>query len=300
MYENRGKLYLKGDSSLALVYALSFLKNLSPLQALSYLGRHQPKYALRALYIKNFSSPLSDKDISNILGYGFNALVGEYPGQSTLKTFSLVKSEVEPLLVKGETLLDHELKNLHLSESNNSNLIYYSDNPLSFEELNFHAVKAKLSFSNEKIWDLLGSVFPFGTPLLPYIKLPAKNLPLLAQNDLSSVLNKMVRHPFAGMVVEVDSLPKEGSFAEANLFVAGFSQFLNTDPKILTKYWFVKHHPTLWNVEAIELFDQLAKFNPKENSKADRQKILGDIAVIQERWPDSPYAEAAAIFNIFK
>ena len=112
-------------------------------------------------------------------------------------------------------------------------------------------------------------------------------------NQLSEKLGEMKRHPFAGFMIVASTLPERGSFEEANLVTAGFCQIVNLDPRLLTKYWFKKNSPSLWNEEAIAHFDHLARFKMREGIKEDRQKMIADIAYIETRWPDTIYAAKA-------
>lgn len=297
LFEKKGKLFLRGESEKALVYALSFLKNLSPETALTFVRRVQPRFPTRALMLEE-TLTLDQETVKRILTLGFNTIVGDYAPVEGLSILPFTRLPSNLMIPRDKTLLDVQVEELKKAEDKKVPFIFFSDEITAFEELNYQATCAFLSFKEKEVWDYLAQTSPFGTPLLPVIKCSSKlQLPLLLQNELSFCLSQMQRHPYAGLIIQATRLPEKGSFEEANLFVAGFSQMVDLDPRLLTKYWFKTNLPHLWNEEAIQQFDSLARFKPREGIKEDRQKILADIAFIETRWPNTPYALKAPTFK---
>lgn len=155
--------------------------------------------------------------------WGFNAVIGSET-LPHLKTLSFERSHAQHTPSRDKTLEDLIVEELEGSLA----AVFYSDEATTFCELDLVPGERMLSFSDEAVWDTLLKSPSFGTPLLPMVKLSdvTKRLPLL--------LNRMTRHPFQGLIVEVESLPEPGSDEDKALAAAGFALYLGLPIEILS------------------------------------------------------------------
>jgi hypothetical protein len=209
LYEKRGRLYLKGDSEAALAQALALLSRFSPEQAYGLKGKWHPKWPIRALYTR-------DKRVAEkALKWGFNAILGS-EAPPPLRALSFDRSHAQQNISRDKTLQDLMVDELQASSAQ----VFYTDEPTSFHELDLVPGERILSFSDESVWKVLNESPPFGTPLLPMIKLSD------VQERLPLILNRMARHPFQGLIVDVESFPEPGSDDDKTLAAAGFALYL--------------------------------------------------------------------------
>lgn len=201
-YEKKGKLFLKADNEKTLNLALSFLGRLKPEEALGYLGKWHPRFPVRAITL-----------LETPERWGFNA-------SGLTIEFSKAKEKFN----RDKTLLDLTIEEMEASEAQ----VFYTDEASIFLELDFVPGKRWLSFHSEAIWELLMHAPPMGTPLLPKIKLEE------VKEKLPKIFNRMVRHPFKGIIIETDKTPEQGSEGEKALLAAGFGSYLGVPHEL----WF--------------------------------------------------------------
>ena len=75
--------------------------------------------------------------------------------------------------------------------------------------------------------------------------------------------------------------------------MAGYSQLIHAPVDKLYEIWFAKQAPAHWIPEAMDLYDGAARRVGGHETKAERQKILADFNLLEEKWPHSLYAESA-------
>ena len=208
LFEKKGKLHLKGDSEKALIYALSFLRRIPPLEAVRFLGKHAPRFPLRALHV----TQKKDLHIADILTLGYNTLVGNTL-LPHLNHFPLHFSQAHATPSRDALLKDLLIEELKEVEGRHPQFIFFISNHPGLVELNFEASHAILAFEGEAPWQELRSSPPFWARLMPYLR----------DGSLPSLLPRMERHPFAGAIIESADL------SEPHLWTSGFAQFLKLD-----------------------------------------------------------------------
>lgn len=201
LFEKKGKLHVRGESEKALIYALSFLKNISPLEIPAYIGKHAPCFPYRVLHVQEKIA-----DYSHILQWGFNALIGEKEADIPLKFFKLHQAEAFKNRSRHELLKDLLVQELKEVESHDPECIFLTQKEL--KELNFETAHAILAFEGESNWDELKKSAPFGAKLMPYIR----------PEEVEKSLMRMKRHPFIGTIVRAETLGP-------HLYEAGYKQF---------------------------------------------------------------------------
>lgn len=302
LYDKKGKLTLKTDSYLALVYALSFLGNLPPQQALSYLGKQSPRFKVRALYLDE-KVVLTEESIATILKLGYNTLVGDYrPSQPIegLKFLPILRSKADAVASRNDTLQDLVVKELLEGEKKYPQMIYFTEERLGFEELNYRAKTSFLSYRGQSISELLDQSEPFGTPLLPSIKAcwGEGKFPLFERKSRGYEQQDSSKHPIEGWLIEAPRLPEKNSYLAGNLFALGYCQFVGKDSYSLYQSWFKTHYPNQFNEEAHHLLETIAHSSKVTETKASKQKLLAELACLQEKWPQSIYTQASLAFEV--
>lgn len=189
LYEKKGRLHLVGGSERGLIYALTYLSQIPPREVRAYLGRHTPRFPYRVLHPQEKIG-----DLSQVLRWGFNALIGDYPPNPYVKVFPFHKAKATDDPSRHELLKDLLLKELKQVEKLYKECIFLT--PGALQELNFEASHAILAFEEEAVWDELKIAPPLGTPLMPYLKLEA----------LERALSRMNRHPFVGIILQTETL----------------------------------------------------------------------------------------------
>lgn len=224
LYEKKGVLHLRGESELGLIYGLSFLGKMPPKEALTYMGRHTPRFPVRALAVAQ-KNHFSEEELQQVLEMGYNTLILETAleddelTQPYLKVLPLHRSQAKNHPSRHELLKDLLVKELKAAEKQYHKLIFLISNVKGLAELNFESTHAILAFEGEASWEELKAAPPFGTYLMPY----------LSDQTLTSfraTLSRMTRHPFAGLVIEIPDLPERRSPQEKSLHQIGFGQFL--------------------------------------------------------------------------
>lgn len=200
-FEKKGKLHVWGDNEKALIYALSFLKNIPPSEAPSYMGKYIPRFPYRVLHVHEKIT-----DYSQVLQLGFNAVVGEKECDVPLKFFKLHQAEAFKNSSRHELLKDLLVQELKEIERRHPECIFLTQKDI--KELNFEASHVILAFEGENTWNELKQSAPFGTKLMPYIR----------PEDIEKTLLHMKRHPFIGTIVAAEKLGP-------HLHEAGYKQF---------------------------------------------------------------------------